>query len=292
MDKQAILIIAHNNIDILIKTMKLLDSKYFDIYIHLDTKSNINPDTLKDVCKISTVNIAKEINVRWGDYSLVQCELLLLKLATKNKYSFYHLISGVDMPLKSNDIIYKFFRNNKRKEFVHFEGETLPPNKQDWLKYYYLFRKYGRNSLFTKGLEYVSLKIQKLLHVNRVKNVNITFMTGAQWFSITHNFATYILKSEKKYEKIFKYARNSDEMFVQTIIFNSPFINNLYYKKCDDNYESVMRFVDWKRGNPYIFRSSDYDELINSDMMFARKFDERVDSKIIDEIYDKLIKRS
>ena len=33
-----------------------------------------------------------------------------------------------------------------------------------------------------------------------------------------------------------------------------------------------MYFIDWKRGNPYEFKDSDYDELINSNLLFARKF--------------------
>lgn len=31
--------------------------------------------------------------------------------------------------------------------------------------------------------------------------------------------------------------------------------------------EAAMRFVDWKRGGPYVFRNSDYEELLNSKMI-------------------------
>ena len=33
-----------------------------------------------------------------------------------------------------------------------------------------------------------------------------------------------------------------------------------------------MRLIDWRRGNPYVWRDEDYDELIHSDRIFARKF--------------------
>ena len=46
-----------------------------------------------------------------------------------------------------------------------------------------------------------------------------------------------------------------------------------------------MHKVDWNRGNPYIYRIDDYDELIHSKCMFARKFDSNVDKKIIDKLY-------
>lgn len=50
-----------------------------------------------------------------------------------------------------------------------------------------------------------------------------------------------------------------------------------------------MRIVDWKRGSngsPYIFREEDYDELINSGVLFARKFSEDVDKDVIKKIVD------
>ena len=42
-----------------------------------------------------------------------------------------------------------------------------------------------------------------------------------------------------------------------------------------------MRFIDWNKGNPYIFRSIDFEQLMSSDRMFARKFDENRDNEII-----------
>lgn len=45
-----------------------------------------------------------------------------------------------------------------------------------------------------------------------------------------------------------------------------------------------MRLIDWERGTPYIFRTDDFPLLANSSMLFARKFDEKKDSHIIDMI--------
>ena len=42
-----------------------------------------------------------------------------------------------------------------------------------------------------------------------------------------------------------------------------------------------QRLIDWKRGNPYTWRKQDFDELVNSDLLFARKFDIVVDNQII-----------
>ena len=49
----------------------------------------------------------------------------------------------------------------------------------------------------------------------------------------------------------------------------------------DDDIHALMRLIDWTRGNPYIFRMSDKEDLVASDMLFCRKFDANVDAKII-----------
>ena len=37
-------------------------------------------------------------------------------------------------------------------------------------------------------------------------------------------------------------------------------------------------------GSPYVWRSDDFNELINSESLFARKFDTKIDDKIINLI--------
>ena len=85
-------------------------------------------------------------------------------------------------------------------------------------------------------------------------------------------------------KKIYKHTRSADEIFLQTILYNSKYKENLYYDKFDDNYIGCMRLIDWNRGNPYVWKSEDYNEIINSDCMFARKFDINKDKNIINKI--------
>lgn len=50
----------------------------------------------------------------------------------------------------------------------------------------------------------------------------------------------------------------------------------------------MHEIIDWTRGNPYIFRSADFEQLMSSDRMFARKFDEKVDFDIVERIFEVL----
>ena len=72
---------------------------------------------------------------------------------------------------------------------------------------------------------------------------------------------------------------------------HSLFFDHLYIPKLDNGFQSIMRNIDWNRGMPYTWREEDFEELINSNYLFARKFDETVDSTIIELISDYILKR-
>ena len=89
--------------------------------------------------------------------------------------------------------------------------------------------------------------------------------------------------------KMYKFTVTADEIFLQSLVLNSEFKENLYNKNYDDNYSSILYSIDWNRGNPYVYRKEDYDLLIKSNMLFARKFDMNIDSDIIYKIRNKVV---
>lgn len=291
--KHAYLIIAHNQFEILEKLILLLDDNRNDIYIHIDKKvTKFNNNYFLKLAKKSNIYFIQREDVNWGGYSLVNVEIMLLKSAIQYNYEYYHLISGVDLPIKTQDEIHNFFIENRGKEFIHFDSLILSENEYDRIRYYYFVQdKISNRNSFKKFLRYierVGIIFQKVAKINRMKNFNIRLGKGAQWFSITNDFAKYIVKNEPLIKSIFKYGNCVDEMFVQTILLNSKFKDNLYYKNFDNNYKSIVRYIDWERGNPYIFTKNDYNDLINSEYLFARKFDLYKDLEVINKIFIKL----
>ena len=298
MNKHAYLIITHNNFEILEKTLKILDDEKNDFYIHVDKKvKNFDFEKFKVITKKSKIIFTERIDVKWGHSSQINCELLLLKSAIKNNYSYYHLLSGVDMPIKSKEEIYNFFEKNLGKEFIHTSIINNESELNDRYYYYHLFPYYSRSpyKYIIGVIGKVFLKLQKILKVNRVKNKNIKFFYGAQWFSITNDLVKYVLLKEEWVQQTFKYTSCCDEIFLQTLVGNSYFTNNLKVKyeeqmklKHLNNYIlSTGRYIDWKRGKPYVFKKEDFNDLINSEALFARKFDLNVDREIVDMIFKK-----
>lgn len=295
-NKHAYLIMAHNEFDILEKQLILLDDYRNDIYIHIDKKvKDFNFDYYKDIVKKSKLYYVKRVDARWGDFSLVQCELNLLKAAVKEEYKYYHLISGVDLPLKTNDEIHDFFNNKDGLEFIHFCTEQQAINVRNRvLRYHFMRWCRTRN----KYINYITSKINSILNVIQNKtnfqrkwDVNIKLQYGAQWFSITNDLAKYVISKEDWINKYFRYTSCSDELFLQTIVYNSKFMDSLYKKEMNDDYTSCMRYIDWKRGGPYIFRKEDFQELVNSDRIFARKFSSKVDNEVINNIFGYLVNK-
>lgn len=292
MKKHAYLIMAHNEFYILEKLLKLIDDERNDIYLHIDKKTkNVDFDKIKKWIKKSNIYFTKRINVIWADSSQIKCEYVLLEAATKKEnYDYYHLISGVDLLLKNQDYIHNFFDKCGHKEFIHYRDyDKLEENIVPRIKYYHFFVDAFRNKKMIGKIKYkfynLFMKIQYKFKINRMNSQD--YRSGANWFSITDDLARYIVENKKKVLKEYKHTRCADEIFLQSLILNTKYFKKMYSIKKDD-YSTIMRCIDWKRGNPYTYRESDFKELINSNMLFARKFSTKVDKKIIDKIYQEL----
>ena len=196
------------------------------------------------------------------------------------------------MPLKTPKEITDFLANDNRI-FLHYSKICDTEKVQDYYKYYHFLQKklfiVNRKHCFSwyKLINKMLLLGQKIIGINRCKD-GIEIKKGANWFSIPSDAAEYVIKNERWIIERFDKTRSGDELFLQTLFFNSRFKKRIFRFKEDDCYDSCLRYIDWKRGNPYVFLSNDYDEIINSNMLFARKFDWNVDNEIIIKIYEHL----
>lgn len=276
--QNAYLIMAHRDFEILKNILIILDDDDADFFVHVDLKANdFNSKEFENCVKKSNLTFIDSMDIQWGDRSQIDLEIKLLKKATEKKYDYYHLISGVDFPLKKPSEINYFFKINTGKNYIDFDDNS----NIDRLKYYYWFqRKIGKKKNFLYYLQKTSIIIQKVFRINRIKGKECAIYKGANWFSITYDLANYIVSNFSEYSKLFDYTICADEIFLQTIAMSSPYKDTIV-KDC-------MREIDWKRGDPYIFRSEDYNMLTNSNKLFARKFDTEVDKHIIEDLFSYL----
>lgn len=298
MNKHAYLIMTYNQFYILEKLLQLIDDERNDIFIHVDRKvKNFDVNYFKKLIKKSNIFFIDRYDIRWADISQTMGILSLLEESRKNgPYRYYHLLSGTDLPLKTQDEIHKFFRDND-KEYIHFC--TIENRINNMYKYnvYWFFTKYLRGSIKSKFLRALNMILRYLqknfFGIDRCKRDKLDIKIGANWFSITDALASYLLDNKKWILSRYKNTMCSDESFIQTLVYNSSIFRNRLSRngKEDNNYLACMRYIDWKRGNPYVWTMNDFKELMQSEYLFAIKFDINKDKMIVDKIYDTLNKK-
>lgn len=221
----------------------------------------------------------------------MRAEIALLKESTDcGSYDYYHLLSGMDLPLKSQAAIHDFFDSNGGKEFINFW--KFKKTTASRFNYYTLFPE-GAGKFHTNLANNIFKGLQMAVGYKMNRDVNFKF--ASQWFSITDTLARYVVSQEAWLEKVFRHTNTCDEIFLATLVWNSPFRERLYVgEECEPNTVGManLRFIDWSRGesvrHPWTFRSYDWDLLQEVPHFWARKFDERVDGEIIDRIYRQL----
>lgn len=271
-NKHAFLIIYHNEFEVTKLLIEALDDLRNDIFIHVDRKVLEIPKWGTKYANLYILN--NRIDVRWGDFSVVQAELNLFKESSSiRKYKYYHLLSGVDFCIKSQNFIHNFFKKHDGKEFIGFSTYDYNTELDAKVKRYHIFPKYFRStnnilSLTIRLLRFVFMRIQKLLNISRNKNIN--FKKGTQWVSVTNNFVEYILSQENNLYKIYKNTFCPDEIYKQTLCWNSPFRHNAY--SMENENVGCMRMIVWEKRQIVEWSDSQFEELLNSEMIFARKF--------------------
>lgn len=230
--------------------------------------------------KYAKVFHAKRHSVVWGGVSQVKAELVLLKTAVAHgPYQHYHLISGVDLPIQTQEDIRAFFEANPDVEFVHFDQHPFSPFNDERVYYRHFFQNIDLRRHPVLGvINGILLSGQKLLKIKR--NQDVHFTKGSNWFSCTDGFARYLLTKEEWVLQVLDKTFCSDEFFVQTLIVQSPYQDKIYQGPGDTS----ARAIDWDRGNPWVWKYADLEQLKASPCMFARKFDIEKEPELVHEI--------
>ena len=158
------------------------------------------------------------------------------------------------------------------------------------VRFYFPFQRFNiRKVRLRRFLRNASIGAQLLLGVDRTKRFppDTVFQKGTQWFDITRSFAEYILSREDWIRDTFRSTYCPDELVVQSLAAGSSFRETLRPDAYDGNHRNCCRYLDWKRGNPYVFTEGDFDELLHADgaCLFARKFDYGSHPEIVDRLF-------
>lgn len=276
MDKHAYMIMAHHRPDLLQNLIDALDDSRNDIIIHIDKKCKMKPENF--YCKNAKMIFVNQMDVNWGGYTQIECEYRLMQAALGlGEHAYYHLLTGANYPLWNQDYIHAFFAKNKGKEFIGFDYDSDYSLR---VKYYIPFSEHGKLRGITGKLililRYMAKKAQDLIKVDYREGTDLEIKKGCAYFSITQGLVEKILQDEDKIEKLLKHTICCDEVFVQTIAYNSEFRKNIY--DMVDEFDGCMRELAWPSNlgayRPgWNFCMEDLDYLLKSKRLFAMKFE-------------------
>ena len=283
MNKHAYLIIAHTDYKLLQQLVKQLDDIRNDIYIHIDRKANFDGEKIQTF-KAGLNILPQRLDARWGDFSLIEVEWLLFETAfNRGGYAYYHLLSGVDLPIKTQDYIHQYCEQHAGTEFIGFAQQASPQELHWRSQHYFLYVKYFHfSSLWKRSVRAAFIRLQDLVGYHRS---TWEIKKGAQWCSVTQDFVRYLLVHRAEMYKAFQRTYCPDELVIQTLCWNSPFrekVNTIL-----DEFDGCKRYIPWVKGELLPITIEDVESMLQSDKWFARKFSSQ-QPEVIDALLNKI----
>ncbi|MFV0311451.1 MAG: beta-1,6-N-acetylglucosaminyltransferase [Dysgonomonas sp.] len=259
--KVCYLILAHNNFRHLDRLINALNGADCTFYIHLDRKV-----VQEYVPQHKNVEIIPErIDINWGGFSMVEATLALMKRGME--YSpdadYYVLISGVDYPVRSKEFLYQ--QLEKGKEYIDIAPVPVPFKPLERYEYYYF--DYDRRNLKYCHPKFLAEVLLKKLKIKRKAPFRV--YAGTQWFALTRECVQYILttvREDKRYTDFFLHTLVPDEAFFQTIIGNSPFLQNT---------AASLTYTDWEVAVPPATIEGRHIDFLESHIEFNDEYGQR-----------------
>jgi hypothetical protein len=276
--KQAIIITAYKDFEQLIDLIKIFDED-FNIYIHIDKKSKLNQTIIKEISEISNVRyLTRRYRVNWGGLNHLKAILLLSEKALlDSENQLFHLITGQDFPIKNKNYFKNLLDNSKQipnyLEFFKMPATFWKNGGMDRLEQYNFYDLFNVKSPLGKKCILFIKNIQHKFNLKRNMNHSKQFYGGSTYWTLNKDVLKYVIDFTNQnhlFFKRFRFTFCAEEIYFQTIIMNSEFANCII----NDN----LRFIDWKTGrggSPAFLDENDYEQLLASDKLFARKIDSK-----------------
>ncbi len=274
------ILLAHHLPVQLIRLVDRLEGPDAQLLIHLDM--NMPDDEVRTIRHALGARPQVEFLPRhrcsWGAFSIVEAALEGLRRCESRTFDYAVLLSGQDYPIKSRDEIDSYLERIAGKSIIHH----VPFPKVDWenggwdriQKYH----AYDRRRLI-RG----AARVFNAAPLRRRYPRGVHPYGGAQFWALSHSAVLYVLDfiaQNPRFVSAYRFTSVPDEMFFQTII-----------GKAGDSIGTVndaVNFLEWERPG-LILTSDDFPTLAQTSYLYARKFDMRVDSAVLDIVDQELL---
>jgi hypothetical protein len=268
------LITLYHKFDQAARLISRLAGPHSSFVIHIDRRAGKEPlNYLKSRLRsIEQVFYAPRVDSRWGSFNgaLAIAQCIHTAVREVNDFDRCVLLSGQDYPISSNQDILKFFEENGRREFIEAYPIDISDREQIGWSPYYRFRR----------IHFWIGKRRYKLPILRKGVLDLKMYHGSTWWALTGEAVHYLDAAIKQKRSFNRYLRTGflvEEAYLPTLMMNSPFAARVA------NYNVTFdQWVPESGPHPKILETSDFDRLMNSERLFARKFDLTKCSRILD----------
>jgi hypothetical protein len=263
---QAFLILAHEDEGALNRLARtLLDVGR--VFIHIDSKSNLNVDA--DLIANDRINIYREIDVRWGEWSAIQATELLANSALAVGCTRLTLLSGIHFPVVSKNRLKELELDSR--DYVASQV-VAPGSVAGYFVTRYEHRHFYppllKNRLAIRAWHAVIRRIEPYLPKIDYQSIldPLTARLGSPYWSVTsktYRDAMVLVASSPEIKDYFSKIFCSDEGYFQTIFAGVS----------AELVDQGTTYVKWgERGVPQALEISDIDrEAAAGRFLFVRK---------------------
>ncbi len=272
--KTAYLILVHRYPQQFMRLFRAIYTPANHYLIHVDKRGGLQAEIQDFLASFSNAHLLESQNVVWGGYSMVDVELRGIKelLKINAEWDFFINLSGQDYPLRSQAFIQDFLSQNEGTDFIQILDQAKErPDTMNRVENYFVETDNGFS-----GTPY-----------KRPYLPDVTPYIGGQWMILSRECCEFICASGEV-EKLKSFYQNTlipDESFFQTVIMNTSYSGTIV----NDDKRAIIWIPDGSiKLRPKTFTENDSEFLLASGALFARKFDETVDSTIFDILESQL----
>lgn len=303
------LILAHKNPNQLFRLVLRLNEDWVKFYIHIDKNVEITlfKELFKDYPNVFFLNNHERHEGVWGSIGIVKATINgLTKILNNNSNGYCILITGQDYPLMPNSAIRNFLVKKSGENFISIvqTPSSWTKNYKERIEKYKISKstKRGHFLLLSSIFEKSFYNISSLGMLNYLRKTgNYKAMTqifkkrkfpsyiepygGGVYFALPMDTIKKILNFHKEHPDFLEfnsYTLCADEVFFHSIIMKIA-------KEGNFKIAPSLTYVNWDKPSgplPVTFTSIDFEELkqASGNYLWARKFDEVMDSAILDRI--------
>ncbi len=224
----AYVVLAHSDPALFGRLMRRLDDPRATSFVHVDGKAPLEPFR-RAVDGLGRLRFVEpRVRVMWAGFSQVESTLLSIEAAvagTGRGCTHVVVISGADYPLAGNDEILDFLADHAGRQFIRrFAVMDSGDPRQLWRLRGRHFREWADRFTPQRKPLYA---LEQMLHLfPRRVPAGTTFALGSNWVALSRDCAIHCVeraRRDRAFVDFFRPAFGPDEMFLHTLVENSPF---------------------------------------------------------------------